>query len=405
VTERLRALLVVAALVVVVGCGSDSTTSATSTGCRETSSASPGAAAGTPTFGPLGAEPSVVVHLPRTHRAPTTDTTYPADTYPDVTWGRVRGATVIAAAPAEHSDSTASLLTAVDDDGTVRWTRCLPGDATVGAGEDGELVVVSDGHAVSVLDAADGTQRRGEEDLDAIVGAGGRYAFLADDDEDHVARRLARLDLRTGRRLDIASPPRESAMSVDEDGVLHDDDVVWTEGDGWHRDTTTTSAEWSYDEPSALVGHGAASWSLPLHPAAFEGVPLVQDGETVVAWTCESVPDEGRCPLGVVGVDLATGRELWHRPGDALLSVGDDGYVLLQHGFGQGGWVLHDMRTGEAVAGQTWSDPTAFQQGCCEEGRWRNVGRVGGTVVVQHDTEVRIWFAKGTSHPRVDVRP
>jgi hypothetical protein len=400
-----RGLLALAALVAVAGCGSDGTAKVAeapaSGSCHESSAGTHGAAAGSPGFGPLGAHPSVVVHLPRTHRAPTTDATYPQDTYPDVTWGRVRGGTVVAASPAENSDSETSVVTAVNDDGTVRWTRCLAGTAAVAAGEDGELVVVSDGHATTVLDAADGRQRDRFDDLDGIVGAGGRYAYLAKYDTST----LAELDLRTGRRHDIDATAERRDLSVDEDGVLHGPGAtIWTEGTGWRPDDTPV-AEWSHDEPAALVGRGAAGWSLPLHPAAFEGVPLVQDDETVVAWTCESVPEDGRCPLAVVGVDLAAGRERWRRSGDALLSVGDDGHVLLQHGFGEGEWALHDMRTGAVVPGQTWSDPTAFQQGCCEEGRWRNVGRVGGTVVVQHDTEVRIWFAEDVSHATVDVRP
>ena len=66
--------------------------------------------------------------------------------------------------------------------------------------------------------------------------------------------------------------------------------------------------------------------------------------------------------------------------------------------------VLRDGRTAHLVRARE-DDHDAFLQGCCGDFDHYRAERFGGTVLVRHETEVRIWFPKDRSHPTVHVQP
>ena len=128
----------------------------------------------------------------------------------------------------------------------------------------------------------------------------------------------------------------------------------------------------------------------------------MQGDHVAAVWSCADPRGSEQCPISIIGVDVAAGAVRWTRPGEQYLGVGGDAaFLALQDGT----WTMRNLADGTDIPGQRWDDAEAFHEGCCEEGRHRNVGHVGGTVVVVHDTEVRVWFPKATSHPTVDVRP
>jgi hypothetical protein len=433
-----RDLLALVALLALAGCASDgsgasrSSTSTTvdaaapwSRPCHETTGRAAGDDLGSATFGPLGAEPSVVVHLPLARQDPAIASHYEADRFPAVSWARVHGATVVAAGPPYTSDAATSMVTAVGDDGSVRWTRCLDGTVTdVGGGDGGDLVVVAtlpgpgnqaftDDGEMLLLDAADGTERGRLDRIDDVYATSATAALVGRTDTDSSTPAvLALVDLTSGGRADLAPPPATDAVptfAVDDDGTVHADRSIWR-GGAWVADPdppTVVDYDWSSNDPQRLVARDgdAVRWQLPLRNPMVEGTVVVQGHDVAAVWTCGEPTDPGaggRCPISLVGVDVATGTIRWTRPGEQYLGVGGDGAFLALEG---DAWTMRRLADGTEIPGQRWADREAFLQGCCDEGRYRNVGRVGGTVVAVYGTDVHVWFPKATSHPTVDVQP
>ena len=343
---------------VATGCGDDDGEPSAATSTTSTASSS---TTEVPSddgrFGPLGEQPSLVVTVPEAGpEAPTIST------------ARVQGGTAIVVLPYyEDAGDTRPLLAVVDDDGSVRWSRSLDGEGGFIWSFDGGLLVGTD-----VIDPADGSlissaaEHIGDRYIHDVEGA---YALLGDPempgDEPVVA-----VDLLTG-----------------EEGPLPSDDGL--------------QAGFDYGEDEgglrAKDGDGDIVWTrTELRYPPLEGSYIVHDDETVVATVCTDMTPDYECTYKLLGIDLASGDDLWSQDGFFTVGEGGDGHVLI---IGEDRvWRMLDMRTGEPVDGQEWRDPDAFYQGCCGEGQYRHTARFGDTVVVVDETEVRIWFPEARSH-------
>ncbi|MCU1487869.1 MAG: hypothetical protein JWN67_4615 [Actinomycetia bacterium] len=430
------------ALAVLAGCGGDasredpgptsttSTPSATSTTveiaeswswpCQETSDDPTASSRGSATFGPLGAAPSIVVHLPRTGR----DVAHP-DQLPRVAWGRLHGATVVSAAPGESSDAATSMVTAVDDDGRVRWTRCVDGTVTaLGTGDHADVVLVvvyplpgraaytKDG-ATLLLDAADGHQRDRLDRTDDVYATSSTWALIGRTDTDSSTPKILTLvDLTTGERTDVTPPPPTNhavTFELTDDGEPRYGGSVWR-GGRWlpEPDPPTVVSFDDSTQPSTLVAKtgDAVEWRVPIERPPLEGRGVVQDDRSVVVWSCGPRDGQGQCRLDLVGVDVGSGRVLWTEPARSrqqqILGVGGDDVFLAESG---DTWVMRRMRTGQPIEGQRWTDRSAFLQGCCGDYDHYRAERFGGAVLVLSQSDVRIWFPKAQSHATVDVQP
>jgi hypothetical protein len=413
--------------------------------CQDTSdaTASGGNGRGAATFGRLGAEPSLVVHLPLARLSPEVTDPTEVDRWPVVSPTRLHDGVAITLAPPATSDAASSVLVVVNDDGAVRWVRCIDGTIEgLAASEDPDVdsvlvaVRAGAGNATSEqgtrwmsLAVADGEDLDLDLELDAdeVYAMSGQMALLAARDWDEitphglelydlVAVTAEPVELPPEAANDNAGPARfgfePTGDLVQYASGLADLDVVtavWRDG-AWVRDVAATDGlhsiragfDYGRDGGAVLVAASATGtpmWEQSVRDPGREGRTITQDDRTVVAWACGERQADDLCSIAVVGVDLASGQILWTDPDADLVGVGGDGYVLLGSA---SGWFLHDMRTGERVAGQRWADPAAFLEGCCDEARFRYVKRVGGTVFVVDGDEVRIWFPEGSSYQRRD---
>ena len=272
--------------------------------------------------------------------------------------------------PGLNQPGEPAFVTVVDDDGSVRWTREVPGEVWQVWAFDGGLLA-----GTEVIDPADGSVI-----APAPPALAGRYI----------------LEVRGGRAV-VENPdaPGEAPTAID----------ILTGEEGPAPDAGLRGAFDHGADFGGLVGRDGdeelwrrADFRYP----PLEGRFIVQDERTVVATVCRSPDLETECTYELLGIDLATGDDLWSRDDLFILGEGGDNHVLL---YPQGGpWRMHDMRTGEPIAGQEWPDLDAFYSGCCGEAQYRHTSRHGGTVVVVDETEVRIWFPVDRSTDTKRVR-
>jgi hypothetical protein len=100
----------------------------------------------------------------------------------------------------------------------------------------------------------------------------------------------------------------------------------------------------------------------------------------------------------MVGLDMATGEQLWQLPGFRGVSAFGNGLALITDG--DAGYVLIDVSTGEQVdapeENSAWPDPEAFRTACCGEGDYVWVGRDGGVVFAVNNGTVSLWNPPST---------
>lgn len=304
--------------------------------CVERSGEEPAVYAWSETFGPLGRSPAIVVTLPESvdiaadpERAPARPTVI---LRPD-------GAIVTVRAAEAHRNPQ-TIVARVGLDGTVAWVRCLDGEVTVGSRPDVgiELAVRGAGEEASwsALSVADGT-------TGAVV------------------------DPVQGAVLD--SPP--APPSDGDDGL--------TLGFSYDSDLGRSV-------PAGL-DDGRVVWAASgvLLPEADAFRALAVDG-VVLAQSCVDEAGAVECTTGQLhAFDLATGEQLWSRPGEHQLATAGDGYALIGDGTV---WEMVDVTTGTA-AGETW-DPDAFAP---DEAAV--VAQHGGALVVATAGSVSVWLPAG----------
>jgi hypothetical protein len=292
-------------------------------------------------FGPLGPSPALQIDVPTVTGGPPGSSASPR-----VTTAVVGDVVVLAAAGGSSGPIDPSIVAAVAFDGTVRWVRCVPGEATIPLGR----AAVQDGDVVVELRTAD----------------------------DH---RWTLLDL--------------------DDGSLHGDLDPGVYGPA-RGDADPTSLPVTFVPQDQLTGHGPGGeqlWRRPdLTSTGLEGGSIWVDGDIAVLQACTTPRVQSTCAYALLGIDVATGATRWTLPGWRFVPAGAaDGYALISNDrtgptTTPPAYVMIDDRTGAPVPDQQWTDEATFRAACCGDSEYFHVQRTGGVVVVVAETRVSVWL-------------
>jgi hypothetical protein len=435
--------------------------------CRESSSTPATGGDPTPddpsmsTLGPIGATPSLHITLPKGRATTGADL---AD--PSVGTRKIPGGVLLSIGPSSMGGFTASILTAVNDDGTVRWVRCFDRDQVFYvAPTSSSPRVVLVGFRSADLDSmdwqtfmlADGTPGAslmeyatkdgvspGRSLQGTIVSSNGNAVvlgptasstFTADDV-------LLRLDLPMLGMTSIPVPAAVVGQPVGNwpfdlganDELLYvtgNERVVaqvfhngaWVDAAG-HSSVVTAArppyGDWAYANNRGgqmpLAGFdafGKQRWIRPdiVHTGT-EGGITVTVGDTVLAASCRSWDMNKGCvgPM-LAAVDVRTGKDRWQLPGWVAIGPTGNGVALVELGtmkadgtLTEGPWQMIDVATGKQLDGQQWDSAVhSFGTGCCGESEYRHTSADGGVVVAVNGVDVNVWFPKGLSTPTIDV--
>jgi hypothetical protein len=248
-----------------------------------------------------------------------------------------------------------------------------------------------------------------------------RFLLLGPSDDSHrisVADDALRvLDKRTGSVTTIPYPERadgQQSFSLvfeidgvgDQPLVLHLDpfDVpvgVYLDGQ-WRTDeasirsvaTDRVREDYAGHALSAIDPLGNTIWSIPdFASVPSEGFRWAETDGVVIANRCVQPSGVAGCDEGsMIGLDMATGEQLWQLAGFRGVSALGDGAALITDENAEG-FVLIDVSTGERVTGHSaWADADAFRTACCGEGDYVWVGRDGGIVYAVNNEKVRLWY-------------
>lgn len=398
----------------------------------------PAADAGLDRFGPLGAVPGLDIVLPAFQA---NDQAAPAAV--NVAVGRVDGGTAVLARPYDGENTNAYILSVVDDDGSVRWRRCLDGnfagsmltapgadEVTIGEYAPSSGDAAPTWHTFALDTGLDRDSIGVPAGLDAFIVDGPFTVFGPSDDRITTADdRLAVLDLRTGTIAEIEFPPNlgipafQHVFEVIDEGrgafrILQRIDGrqsavrgVWIDG-AWQSDDATILASTpvravpTFDE-RGWEGHNALGelvWSRPdLLDIRREGFLSDVSGAVTVMNACREQSESGCVDGNLFGIDSATGETLWQRSGLRGASAVGDGFAIITNDTSDG-WELIDTLTGELVdESQQWPGIETFAQECCGAGDFIWVRRDGGVVFAVNQDHVRVWYPQGRSSVTISV--
>jgi hypothetical protein len=353
-----------------------------------------------------------------------------------------------------------SMLVAVNEDGTVRWRRCIDNTSARGLHtapaelaatsawvsthqpETGDFVLrgfdLTTGADVPLIDGLDGLTEIARSDRYVLLGrADGRIDLATD--------RLALVDLATGTARRLSYPKRadfQEAFRVimridDNEPTDHDvtllhldpfDVVVGIEsGDGWTTDPNSIRTRApnivreSFDEQRTLTAIDALGdivWTIPdFTGRGAEGFHVAVSDGIVIANRCVEPSDAGYCEQGaLIGIDAATGEQLWQLPGFREVAVLANGRALISNGAVGGtnpaeafdGYLLIDIATGRRTDeasefADEWTGTETFRQGCCGESEYVWVGHDAGAVWAVNGDRIRIWYPPQITAQTIDV--
>ena len=382
-------------------------------------------------FGPLGAVPGLDITMPQ-YRSPEQESA--ATVTAGV--GRVDGGVVVLARPSEGQQTDAFVVSVVDDDGSIRWRRCMDGAqaSSLLAATGGNEVLMSIYTSTSPgIDRWQAIDLQTGADVDAppiptdlaMVTQEGRFVLFTFSDErvptpddDMVV-----LDLVTGDLQSIPYPETADAQAFQQQYELVDT------GNGGFTILQSLASErsvvrnvyadgaWRSDDASILAaagitafatfddrgwegrnGLGDVVWSRPdLLDIRQEGFLSDESGSVTVINGCLE-QGEGGCVRGsLFGIETATGETLWERSGLRGVAAVGDGFAIIVNDDGDG-WEMIDTLTGELVDdSQQWAGIEPFEQQCCGGGDFVWVGRQGGVVFAVNEGHVRVWYPKERS--------
>jgi hypothetical protein len=377
-------------------------------------------------FGPLGARPALQIMVPLI-------VTDGYDAAPTMRIAPIPGG-VLAMARSTAPD-WAWVLAAVDEQGSIRWRRCVsgsyPGELSIAPSALGPTTVfiqtfVGNTRSWRAFDLVTGSDVDAPAELDDTrpIAESERYLLLGPSDDSRrisVADDALRvLDKRTGSVTTIPYPERADGQEsfnlvfdIDKAGdkpvLFHLDpfdvpagvylDGQWRTDEASIRATAADRVREDFDGHtlSAIDPLGDTVWSIPdFDSVPGEGFRWAETDGVVIVNRCLQPSDVTMCDGGsMIGLDMATGEQLWQLAGFRGVSAFGDGAALITDENGDG-FVLIDVSTGERVDApednSTWADPDAFRTACCGEGDYVWVGRDGGTVVAVDNGTVSLWY-------------
>lgn len=377
------------------------------------------------TFGPLDAEPLLDIAM-------ASNSLIAAE--------RIPGGILLTSSTADPRESGGvgpSQLTVIEDSGAVRWTRCLDAIAypLVAPSADGPTAAVvhtwdpaglqafdlATGADVAMTDAATVTQAGWIQ-----LASSERY-MLFGPEEAGVAATIGfvLLDLVTLAVTSIpatpgpADPELIASYTVTDDGVVSLEPqwqrsaAVYVDG-AWQTDPSIIDAslplvigsDFEAESPImvAFTPSGSVAWELPtLFDHHLEAFRSDIDGDVALVAGCTEVV-EINCVEGtfaVLGVDAATGAEIWRLPGLRGVRAIGDGYALINDAEDQSfDEVMIETATGATVDGQRWPSGE-FLIGCCDDPSFTD--NDSGVVLTGDNTGVRLYVPLGTGLPTTTI--
>ncbi len=304
-------------------------------------------------FGPLAPEPSLRVVYPE----PTTDLpgfSAPVSHVARVPWGTLIRLT---SPSPEHQ-----VVAVVNDDGSIRWRRCLPDSSGWLSNVDGEAGVAhlkvyptaTQAEEWWTFDLATGNHvasDRPPAGVEATEPPPAEIGFFFDPASSHL-RRVGSDDAQRWERVDLADTP----------------------GEGFRVD-----AEWpKRSGQPALVRACLAATVDP------EG--------------------EGYCDYALLGIDPDDGSTVWQLDGNYGVSLVADGYAIVTDPGGpESTYQLIDLRTGERVPDGISDAPGAFLAECCGGGDYNRVEREDSVAWTIASHWLDVWFPADHPGPGVTV--
>jgi hypothetical protein len=377
-------------------------------------------------FGPLGARPALEITVPL----------IAADGYDVAPTMRIApipgGALAMARSTAPD---WAWMLAAVDEQGSIRWRRCVsgsyPGELSIAPSALGPTTAfiqtfVGNTRSWRAFDLVTGSDVDAPAELDdtRLIAESERYLLLGpSDDSQRISvadDALVVLDKRTGSVATIPYPERADGQQSynlvfeidgagDKPVLFHLDpfdvqvgvylDGHWRTDEASIRSVATNRVREDYGGQtlSAIDPLGNTIWSIPEFVSVpGEGFRFVEADGVVIANRCLQPGGDTGCDEGsMIGIDMATGEQLWQLAGFRGLSAFGDGAALITDEFGDG-FVLIDVSTGQRVdapkENSAWADADAFRTACCGEGDYVWVGRDGGIVFAVDNETVGLWY-------------
>ncbi|HNJ98854.1 MAG TPA: hypothetical protein PLV13_12050, partial [Ilumatobacteraceae bacterium] len=256
---------------------------------------------------------------------------------------RIAGGVLVAASTdrssyqADGSQAPAgTVIAAIDDDGSVRWVRCLDRTAQV-SGAQGSVGYVTlewetyqEAATLHTIDLADGT---------------------LGDEVTELPGQLTPLPYPTWVQ------PGETLAYYSAAGKLlwSDDNFVHLGGESWN----------ARDVGSIVLAVGCPADQVDYNTDSGCRTPMMR------------------------GYRSRDGRVLWERPGMFWLSLGLGGFAIVSDTDGEDRMI--DTKTGDDIPGQTWSYEVGFPQGCCADwSTWSHIS--GGIVITSFDNTLRVYY-------------
>lgn len=293
-------------------------------------------------FGPLAPEPALRILYPE---GTSRDGSF---TPPVSDVARVPNGTFVRVNSGEVGDGL--VVAVVDDDGSVRWRRCVEGLYGV----------------ASVVDAAAGLAHVQLFPADGDVGAWWTF------------------DLASGERTEDTDAPAGSVP-----------------------DEEPQELRFTYEDQRAVLqrvaSDGTEVWRrADLFDPGDEGfrihVSSPESGHPMLVRACTTDPAASAevgagCEQALLGLDPADGRTIWQLDGNYGVSLVADGYAIATDPDGPPStYQLIDLDTGSRVPGGVSAAPGAFLSECCGGGDYNRVER-GGAVAMSVATDwLDVWF-------------
>lgn len=297
-------------------------------------------------FGPLAPEPGLRILYPDSAVA---DGTFSA---PVSSVSRIPGGTLIRLTSAATEQG--QIVVVVDDDGSIRWRRCIP-----------DIYGWS-----SVVDGAAGVAH-----LQV-------YPMTTNEQEWWT------FDLATGEH-DIGEPQELPAEWPEPEIAFTGD---WPD-QALRRVGTDGTERWRRDD---LIDPGDEGFRV-----AGSGI----DGHPVLVRACIGDRDQGgQCRRGLLGLDGDDGSTVWQLDDDFGVSLIADGYAIVTDPDGPGStYQLIDLDTGARVPDGISGAPGAFLAECCGGYDYNRVERDGALAWSVASHWLDVWFPADRAGPGVAV--
>ena len=357
---------------------------------------------------------------------------------------------LLVAAYADGAGVESTVIAAIDDDGAIRWRRCLEVDALLNlaplsdapevAWLEVETAAPPFGRSLLGIDLATGEFRDAPDSVTfrSPIGAG-RWRILdtrSDTEPVDEQDRILVLDLLDGTVDEVPYPVEvlgQTEVTVGLSITGEDVPVLGVELDDPAAARVYVDGAWTGDPdvrarvlPATIVtpfeggleyvdGAGRTVWSDPdWRAGSGEVYRHFATDDVVVAMTCLSIDEDDRCVFvdelrspeyEFIGYDAATGDVLWRRDSGGVVFLGEGSRGLVSHDFDDDGFTdgsrMIDLRTGEPlVAAEVYEWPGEyFGTECCGGDQFNRTDRFGGVIIQKSDDRFFLWYPPALSTP------